>query len=90
MWLIDPPYGEVDPRSLGLSEELIGELWEWAGEYETGLNWSDPASSPGVESPERFDSRGQELAKRIVAEQPSLQLVQIYSETVGKLVDVQA
>ena len=29
-------------RSLGLSEELIGELWEWAGEYETGLNWSDP------------------------------------------------
>jgi len=63
----DDLVGEIDPRSLKISEELILELSAWALEYDKTLNQNYPPDS-GFESEEsetRFIGHGLKLARKL-------------------------
>ena|SRR3712207_5196190 len=59
--------GNLSVYELPISDTLAGELWEWAGIYDSTRNGSDPAFS-SEEAGRRFVERGEELAKRLAAE----------------------
>jgi hypothetical protein len=58
--------GNIDPRSLPLSEELIAALNIWAAKLDNALNWADPGNT---EWPDgffaEFNRQGRELAERL-------------------------
>ena len=62
--------GNLSVYELPISDTLAGELWEWAGIYDSTLDWDDPRMSgfSSEEAGRRFVERGEELAKRLAAE----------------------
>lgn len=62
--------GDIDPRDLALSDGLVAALSAWAAEFDSFLNWDDPANSepntPEVE--QAFRKTGTELRDRLQAE----------------------
>ena len=65
----DGEVGNIDPRSLPISEALIIDLHEWAAKLDSSLDWDDPANS---EWPEgflgEFEGQRRTLAERLQAE----------------------
>jgi hypothetical protein len=62
--------GNIDPRSLPLSRDLVARLDAWAARYDATLNRSDPASS-GFASPDKeqaFAKEGLTLAFEVKRE----------------------
>ena len=45
LWGMDPPFGDIDPRTLPLKRETILRLDHWSDVYDGILNMADPASS---------------------------------------------
>ena len=71
LWEASPGVvGNVDPGELPLSDELRQSLREWADDYDSTLNLSDPASSgfANIEDEASFKKRGHELAYRLKKE----------------------
>jgi len=61
LWgLDDDNIGDIDPKSLPLSETTIQRLEKWADIYDAILNWDDPASSgfASQEAKEAFEQEG--------------------------------
>ena len=62
--------GNIDPKSLPISEGLISSLMDWAKEYDATLNLEDPLSS-GFATKElelAFKKEGEYLLKRLRTE----------------------
>ncbi len=71
LWETSPNlYGNINPDDLPISEDLKKELLEWADEYDSILNWSDPASSvfPSKAAEDAFRKKGYELGERLKTE----------------------
>jgi hypothetical protein len=61
--------GDIDPRKLGLSTELLRALKSWASVYDSHLNMNYPASTAWTKDEEReFDSEGKRLARELASE----------------------
>lgn len=61
--------GNVDPASLGLSAQLVADLYAWAEEFDASLNWDDPAATVvDSEADAAFLARGKVLTDRVAAE----------------------
>lgn len=60
--------GPVDPSSLSLSPKLVEEFGHWQDEYDRSLDLSDPAASPGLVDPDRFEQEGRRLARELQRE----------------------
>jgi hypothetical protein len=62
--------GDVDPHSLGVSDELASDIDSWAVEYDTTLNQDNPAESgfPSKDEEVKFVTMGYELALRLKQE----------------------
>ena len=61
--------GNIDPREIGISDGLAGDLESWSEVYESHLNWSDPASTKWTEEEEKqFDAAGRSLCIRLAEE----------------------
>jgi len=62
----DNEVGNVDPRTLPISEELSHDLEEWALMYDSTLNMDDPSNSgfDSVESENAFKKMGEVLVRR--------------------------
>jgi hypothetical protein len=59
--------GNIDPKELGLSNDLSGRLQDWAREFDETLNRDDPVRS-GFSSPDAergFLERGRQLARLV-------------------------
>jgi hypothetical protein len=64
-----PQVGCIDPRDVGVSESLVADLLAWAEEYDSHMNWSDPAAARwSAEETAAFDTRGRHLACRVARE----------------------
>lgn len=62
--------GNIDPRDLGLSDDLVAALGAWAAAYDSTLNQDDPARS-GFATPaaeQAFRTTGEILRDRLRAE----------------------
>jgi hypothetical protein len=72
LWWDNEPgkIGNIPPDELGLSEELAGDLWTWAGAFDATLNRDDPPKSgfSSVEAERGFYERGSQLAERVADE----------------------
>jgi hypothetical protein len=62
--------GDVDPASLPISAELVGDLARWAADFDATLDRDDPARSgfASAQAKAAFDARGAALAERLRAE----------------------
>jgi hypothetical protein len=61
--------GNLDPRSLGVSDALAERLEAWAFTYDSHLNSSDPAATSWTpEEEEEFDSTGRHLCVELAEE----------------------
>ncbi|HAZ44112.1 MAG TPA: hypothetical protein DDW76_03435 [Cyanobacteria bacterium UBA11369] len=83
LWGLDPDnIGDIDPKTLPLSQETIQRLEQWAASYNAILNQDDPASS-GFESPQKeeaFEQEGIRLWLQIRQELPSNYEVWYFSD----------
>lgn len=62
--------GNINPDELGLSQQLVTDLWAWAASYDASLNRDDPTQS-GFETAfdqRDFDQNGRALSRRVAAE----------------------
>jgi len=65
----DDKVGDIDPREIGVSDALIGDLERWVELFESHLDWSDPASTRWTkEEEDQFDFAGRNLCRRLSAE----------------------
>jgi hypothetical protein len=68
LWDMSPgSYGDIDPGTLPISEELTQRLTDWAHEFDETLDVADPAKS-GFKSEEAaaaFKARGAQLADQL-------------------------
>lgn len=64
----------VDPRALGLSEDLCTALHAWASEYDATLNQDYPPDSdfPSAEARAAFWAQGEALLARLRGEAPDV------------------
>lgn len=71
LWDASPgEYGDMDPSSLPISEELKRGLAKWAAVYDSTLNMDDPASSgfPSEQAEHDFRVEGERLAEQLQLE----------------------
>lgn len=63
----DTAVGNVDPASLPISQELIGQLNSWAAEFDRSLNLDDPVHSgfSTVTEERAFLDQGRRLSMRL-------------------------
>jgi len=89
LWETSPDFGEVDPRSLPLSEALIERLDAWKAVYDSILNIDDPAKT-GFESDEAevaFEKQGVDLWLELRSELGSAYTVSYFSTLQGRVID---
>lgn len=69
--------GDIEPRSLGLSNELASDIENWAAEYDSTLKQKDPAESgfPNKEDEIKFVSNGYKLALRLKKELKGMSVI---------------
>lgn len=62
--------GDIDPRDLALSDELVMALSDWAAAFDSILNRDDPASSRFAtpQAEQAFRKTGTDLRDRLQAE----------------------
>lgn len=67
---MDENIGNIDPKSLPISKELIKDLTCWAKQYDSTLNLEDPLNSgfPDENSALLFKKNGEELFLRLKKE----------------------
>lgn len=68
LWLEEPnEVGNIDPRELQISADLMDALNDWAARYDATLNRDDPLSSGFSSTAEEkaFVDDGRELAARL-------------------------
>lgn len=90
-WNDEDRVGNIAPEDLPLQPDTISRLHEWARCYDTTLNWDDPASSSGFETPEAeeaFEREGILLWKQLQEELASRYTVSYFSNRLGKLFNV--
>ncbi|MBK8476332.1 MAG: hypothetical protein IPL39_08420 [Opitutaceae bacterium] len=69
IWRHDGEIGNLDPRKLGVTEELACALEDWAATYDSHLNVSDPAATTWTEEEKKeFDIVGRSLCQRLSEE----------------------
>jgi len=71
LWDLEPGmYGDIDPETLPISEDLKRRLAGWAREFDETLNRDDPASSgfKSDEAEQAFKERGRQLAGQLQSE----------------------
>lgn len=63
-------YGDIDPRTLPISEELAHDLIEWQSWFERGVDMNDPGNSKGMSAAESelFKKQGYDLLERLRGE----------------------
>ncbi len=64
-------FGDVDPASLPISDDLKSDLDAWASVFDGILDMDDPGNKGGFESPKArddFAARGAQLADRLRVE----------------------
>lgn len=56
----DGQYCNIDPQTLGVSDELVARIEAWADTYDAALNRDDPASSGFASDADRltFETEG--------------------------------
>ena len=65
----DGEVGNIDPRSIPLSEGLVVDLQEWAAKLDGTLNWADAGNTKWPDGFfAEFNHQGRELAKRLRCE----------------------
>ena len=65
----DKKVGDIDPREIGVSDALVGDLERWVDVYESHMDWSDPASTQWTnDEVALFDSDGRNLCRRLTEE----------------------
>jgi hypothetical protein len=72
-WAGGQRFGDIDPATLPISQELIDALLAWADRFDANYNSSDPAQS-GFDSSDaasQFDGEGLQLWSRLRDELPS-------------------
>jgi hypothetical protein len=61
--------GNIDPRSIGVSDPLANDLERWADVYESHLDRSDPVSTKWTDQEQKqFDAEGRGLCRRLAVE----------------------
>lgn len=73
LWSLDGPYTDIDPRVLGLPDDLASALVRWSDAYTASLNDDDPANSHWSE--DQFlthEADGHKLAVRLKRARPDL------------------
>ncbi len=68
LWDMTPQqYGDIDPDSLPISQNLKQQLAQWSRSYDRTLNMADPARSgfENAESEAEFIKAGHELAQKL-------------------------
>ena len=68
LWISDgPDYFNVEPRELGLPEDLCQALIQWSDQFDAILNEDDPASSDfsTPEAEQEFVALGRALARTV-------------------------
>ena len=74
--------GNIDPRTLPISNDLASDLLEWSAVYNTTLNMDDPLSSgfPSEIEEARFKKMGYKLGERLQHELENEWIVDINIE----------
>ena len=80
----------ISPKELQLSEDLQARLMDWAFQYDSTLNMSNPLNSGFVSGDEKtiFDQEGFILAKKIKKELGSGVYVEYFSETTREFIEI--
>ena len=90
LWWVSPKkVGNIDPKTLLLSQETIKRLDKWEEIYNAKLNWEDPANSSGFLSEEAeaaFEEEGISLWKQLQKELASNYEVVYFSDRLRKVV----
>lgn len=71
LWWDEPDQvGDLDPKSLPLTQEIIQRLYNWADAFDARLDFDDPDNSPEVtpEQTETFESEGLSLWQQLQKE----------------------
>lgn len=89
LWLYDETgdlYDEPEPADLPLSAETTARLQKWAAEFDAGLNWDDPGSTPKPTEEEAiaFEQEGLGLWQRLREEVGSDYVVTYHSTLLGR------
>lgn len=62
--------GDVRPEDLGLSPQLVADLWSWASTYDATLDRDDPRASGFASEAEKqaFEEQGRLLSRAVASE----------------------
>jgi hypothetical protein len=87
-WVAPGKVGNIDPKTLPLSQETLSRLTAWRDTYDAILNWDDPASSgfASEEDREAFEGEGIRLWQQLRHELAPDYEVLYFSEILQKLV----
>ncbi|WP_175488018.1 hypothetical protein [Sphingomonas sp. NFR04] len=62
--------GDIRPEDIGLSPQLVADLWSWAGIYDATLNRDDPRASGFASKADEqaFEEQGRLLSRAVASE----------------------
>tara|TARA_A100001391_G_C5050246_1_gene273241 strand:+ start:425 stop:715 length:291 start_codon:yes stop_codon:yes gene_type:complete len=62
--------GDIRPEDIGLSRQLVADLWAWAGIYDATLDRDDPRASGFASKVEEqaFEEQGRLLSRSVASE----------------------
>ena len=88
-WADGEQVGFVNPVTLGLSDQLVGQLRAWNLRYRALLNRQDPASTPdmAVDDQRQFEAEGHRLARDLATFLGSTCKVQYFSQVERRLLE---
>ena len=69
LWHHGGRVGNIEPKEVGVTDELASKLSVWAAEYDAHLNRADPAATSWAAAEEvAFERRGKALCRELAQE----------------------